>query len=136
LIDKKPTLIILIVVFFLNALVPFCYFWASSLSLIFLSAVFNGLAAGGLELGRINYIMKLAGKRRSHDYWAVDSTLMGIRGCIFPFVGVKLMQIWGIKPVFLLSFITMFAGAIFLVDIYRRERRNMNNEFQSGEVTS
>ena len=69
------------------------------------------------DLGSYNYIVGIAEKKEVQNFIGMHFTLMGIRGIIGPFVGVKLFQVIGLENTFLVSFILAIAGFFVLLKL-------------------
>ncbi len=120
--DVKSPFFLMLFAFLVTPLVPFLYFVSRSLLPVYVAAIVTGLNTGAFELGRLGINMKLSARNRVQSYFAVDNSLMGIRGCVFPYIGTALSQWITIKGVFFLSaFLTSFAAARFSRIIRRKK---------------
>jgi len=64
-------------------------------------------------LGRIAFVTRNFSTQRIQLYWGADSSFMRIRGVIFPFVGIALMYLLGMKIAFIIAFLIMlFSGGL------------------------
>ncbi len=125
-IDKRGPLRTRYLTILLLSFVPFFYFLANrfpdwGMGLIFVAAAFAGLASGGGELSRFNYIARLATRDKIQSYWGIDFTLMGIRGIIAPFVGIGLKNVLGIEGAFLVAFLLIFTGFVLMALFAKRQ---------------
>ena len=112
--DIKSPFFTMLFAFIVTPLIPFLYFVSKSLVPIYIASFLTGLNTGAFELGRLGINMKLAPKNRVQSYFGIDNSLMGIRGCVFPYIGTTLSSWITIKGVFLLSsFLTSFAAICF-----------------------
>ncbi len=116
----------------LVSLVPFIYFWATSVWMLLPAAVLSGITMGGVELSYFNSILRFAKAGRESHYQALHSFLLGIRGTIAPFCGAAIVSIFAagridVKYVFLVSMGLMLLGAgLQLVGVkhrYSQEQR-------------
>ena len=118
-IDKKGPLRARYLTIFLLSFVPFFYFLANRFpgagpGLIFVAAAFSGLAWGGAELSRFNYIISIAAQDKIQSYWGIDFTLMGVRGVFAPFVGIGLKELLGMGGAFMVAFLLIFTGFVLM----------------------
>ncbi len=123
LLSRKEPLSILLRVMFLAAFIPLFYAFAFNIWLIVFAFIFSGFIAGGLELARITYLTKIASEEKVQKYWGISYTLMGIRGVIFPFVGIGLSHILGIRGTFCLSFFLISLSLLLM----RKFVRSLNS---------
>jgi len=96
---KKEPLHGLEVAIIVLAFVPLAYAVAGDVKPIMLSAVCSGVAVAGLDLCRLAYITKCAPSGKVQSYVAIDTTLMGLRGLVAPFLGSVLAIAFGIRAV-------------------------------------
>ncbi len=125
-IDKRGPLRARYLTILLLSFVPFFYFLANLFPgegawIIFVAAIFFGLAWGGAELSRFNYIIKIASEDKIQSYWGIDFTLMGIRGVLAPFVGIALKEFLGMGGAFMVAFILIFTGFVLMALFARRQ---------------
>jgi len=113
-IHRKSPLRVLPFVFAVNALAPLLYAMAKGPGLVYAASFFTGIIAGGVELGRMNYLLDLASDDKTQSYWGIDFTVMGLRGIIAPFLGIALKQWLHIRVVFFLSFLMVAASACLI----------------------
>ncbi len=112
--DLKSPFLTMFLVFVLTPLVPLLYFISHSLAPVYMASIITGLTTGGFELGRLGINLRLASRNNLKAYFAIDSSLIGVRGCIFPYIGTVLASLITIKGVFLLSVIlTSFSAYRF-----------------------
>ncbi len=95
----------------------FLLYTFKSLPLLFLAAAFNGVAIAAWDLGSYNYIVGIAEKEEVQNFVGMHFTLMGVRGVIGPFVGVKLLQMMGMSNTFLVSFTLAIVGFFILLKL-------------------
>ena len=122
-IHRKEPLQILPTVFLVSSFVPLVHVFATGPHLLFLAAFFNGIIAGGVELGRMNYIIDLASDKKIQNYSGLNLTIMGCRGIVGSFVGIFLMRYVHIRVVFFLSFLTVLTSAWLIYRHYQWEQR-------------
>lgn len=87
-IDRQGGLWTLRLTFFIAAIVPLCYMVATQGWMLAPAFAAFGMASAGLDLGFVSTAMQLSGVRRLAEYSALQTTLLGVRGLIAPFVGV------------------------------------------------
>ena len=141
-IDKKGPLKARYLTIFLLSLVPFFYFLAyrfpdMGARIIFVAAVFFGLAWGGAELSRFNYIISIAAPDKIQSYWGIDFTLMGIRGIFAPFVGIGLERLLGMGGAFMVAFLLIFTGSILMALFAKSQSANHSlapSRFKPGAI--
>ncbi len=95
----------------------FLFYTFKSLPLLFLATALNGIAISAWDLSSYNYIMGIAEKKEVQNFIGMHFTLMGVRGIIGPFVGVKLLQVMGMSNTFLVSFTLAIAGFLVLLKL-------------------
>lgn len=128
-VDVKSPLKAVVVNVLLVSLVPFIYFWATSVWMLLPAAVLMGVTMGGVELSYFNSILYFAKEGRESHYQALHSFLLGIRGTIAPFCGAAMVSIFAagridVKYVFLVSMGLMLLGAgLQLVGVKHRYSR-------------
>ena len=72
--------------------VPFCYIWATSGWMLLPAFMVHGLISAGIDLAIISTAMELAGPGQVAEYSAVQSTIIGLRGMLGPFLGVLILR--------------------------------------------
>ena len=108
-IDRRGGLFVLRVICAISIITPLNYLWAQNLWMLLPSAIARGLGMAGFELGRISAGIQLAEPDRVTEYAAIQSTVVGLRGLVTPFVTIGMLRLGAShSAVFLLS-------AIFLV---------------------
>ncbi|MBE0478641.1 MFS transporter [Candidatus Aerophobetes bacterium] len=108
---KKPTYV-LAFVYILASLVPLFYYIERNIWFLAVASSLSGFTSGGLDLGRITYITRNYSIQKLPFYSGADTSFMGIRGIIFPFMGIGLMRLWGIKTAFLFAFLFMLVSGV------------------------
>lgn len=78
---------------FLAILVPFFYSWAFNVWWLAPAFIINGILASGIDLGLIMAGIELAGNDNVIEYSAVQTTVIGIRGLLAPFLTVGLLNL-------------------------------------------
>jgi len=104
----------------LLSLMPLIYAFADRFWVLYLASLSYGSAFTGLELLVAGSVISLSGGKDVSKYSAIHSTLLGVRGGIAPFLGIKLFHLLGFRMVFLLSFAGIFVGG-FLLYLWSRE---------------
>ncbi|MBE2193833.1 MAG: MFS transporter [Anaerolinea sp.] len=91
-IDRRGGLWTLRLTFLIAAIVPLSYMSATQGWMLAPAFAAFGMASAGLDLGFLSTAMQLSGVRRLAEYSALQTTLLGVRGLIAPFVGVFLLN--------------------------------------------
>jgi MFS family permease len=78
-------------IFLIGAAAPLSYIFASSGWMLAPAFAALGLVNAGMDLGALNTVMQLAPAERLGDYSALQTTVLGLRGLIAPFLGVWLV---------------------------------------------
>jgi len=99
--------------FMLSSLIPLLYSVSFNIWFIVLASIISGFNIG-TEVIRINYITKITKPENVQTYQGIDFSLMGLRGITAPFIGVKLMNLIGIRETLFVSFSIIFV-AFFLM---------------------
>jgi hypothetical protein len=74
-----------------------------------------GLVNAGMDLGAINTVMQLSPPERLGDYSALQTTALGLRGLIAPFLGVWLVSAgWSYEVTFGVGAVLVLLGAAML----------------------
>ena len=140
-IDKRGPLRTRYLTILILSFAPFFYFFAchfreAGLRLISIAAVLTGMASGGGELSRFNYMTRIASEDKIQSYWGIDFTLMGIRGVFAPFIGIGLKSLIGIEGTFVVSFFIIFISFILMVFFARKQQGKLREERRSNERSS
>lgn len=77
----------------LNILVPLVYFWAFDGWTIIPAFLAQGLVSAGIDIGLLSAGIALAQPGRVTEYYALQTTVIGIRGMIAPFVGTTMLAL-------------------------------------------
>ena len=108
-IDRRGGLFVIRAICAISIVTPLNYLWAQNLWMLLPSAIARGLGMAGFELGRISAGIQLAEPDRVTEYAAIQSTVVGLRGLVTPFLTIGMLRLGASHSVvFLLS-------AIFLV---------------------
>jgi MFS family permease len=100
------------IIFAINALVILPYIWATQSWMLLPAFIAAGLVIAGADLAIMVSVIELAGPERVSAYWAITSTISGVRGLLGPFVGSALVKFgWPYWAVFLLSAGLTLAGS-------------------------
>jgi predicted MFS family arabinose efflux permease len=78
--------------------VPFCYIWAFNAWTLLPAFIAHGIISAGMDLGVISTGIELAGPDQVIEYSALQSTIIGLRGVVGPFVGIWLMNLGLSQP--------------------------------------
>jgi len=85
-----------------------------------------GLVTAGADLAIMYSVIELAGAERVPSYWAVTSTVAGLRGLLGPLIGSVLVKMgWPFWTIFLLSVVLTLTGAAVL-SLVRKARYAVN----------
>ena len=114
------------------SLYPFTFFISSllevrvlSVAAVFVAYTFFGIAMSSVfitwNLGSIYF----AGQEDASMYQSVHVTLTGFRGLIVPPIGLVLMKVFGVSPVFIISFLAFLIAAYLS---YQQYLRNKNKD--------
>ena len=110
-IDRRGGLFVIRAICALSIVTPLNYLWAQNLWMLLPSAIARGLGMAGFELGRISAGIQLADPDRVTEYAAIQSTVVGLRGLVTPFVTIGLLRLGAShSAVFLLSAIFLVIG--------------------------
>ncbi|MHB1001210.1 MAG: MFS transporter [Armatimonadota bacterium] len=111
-VDARCPLTATMITVLINAMVPLCYYFASSVWMLIPASLLTGIMMGGMELAYFNSILLFAEDGKESRYQALHSFLFGLRGTIAPFVGVALVKAgMDIRTLFLLGTFMMLIGA-------------------------
>jgi MFS family permease len=77
----------------INIVVIVPYIWATGAWALLPSFIAAGVVYSGVDLGFINALMQLADPERVSEYTALQSTIIGLRGMVGPFLGVGLLSL-------------------------------------------
>ena len=110
-IDRRGGLFIIRAICAISIVTPLNYLWARNLWMLLPSAIARGLGMAGFELGRISAGIQLADPDRVTEYAAIQSTVVGLRGMVTPFVTIGLLRLGAShSAVFLLSAVLLVTG--------------------------
>jgi MFS family permease len=102
-------------VFVIGAAVPLSYLFATSGWMLAPAFAAMGLVNAGMDLGAINTVMQLSPPERLGDYSALQTTALGLRGLIAPFLGVWLVSAgWSYEVTFGVGAVLVLFGAAML----------------------
>ena len=103
-IDRRGGLFVIRTICAISIVTPLNYLWAQNLWMLLPSAIARGMGMAGFELGRISAGIQLADPDRVTEYAAIQSTVVGLRGLVTPFVTIGLLRLGAPhSAVFLLS---------------------------------
>jgi predicted MFS family arabinose efflux permease len=111
LVDRKPSLEALRVMYLLGGMTPLIYYVAWSPWVLLASVVTDSLVSVGLELVWMMAVIDVAGPQRTAQYVAIGATLAGVRGITGPLVGGLVIHSFGIHAVYLIAAILTFSAA-------------------------
>ncbi len=110
--DKYSIKRVMTLFYLIAAILPFLYLLSFSLPAIAIAFAVAGFAIAAIEMISVNLITHMTQPNLVSRYSAIHITLSGVRGGIFPFVGIGLINIVGIKMVFLISAMLIISAAI------------------------
>jgi len=112
-VDRRGGLWVLRANTLINLAIPLTYFFASSPWMLLPAFIVNGITIAGWDMGAINATIELADKERVTEYAALQSTMLGLRGMIMPFVAAGLLRAGlPVNGIFLIS-VVLIAGSWF-----------------------
>lgn len=89
-IDRLPARRVMLVSMILSAFLPISFLFAPSATFLLAGYAGNGFAAGGVDLGLLQLIVRSAPPGRTPQYTALVNAVAGARGVLAPFVGSAL----------------------------------------------
>jgi DHA1 family inner membrane transport protein len=92
-VDQRGGLWVLRANLVISAIVPLAYIFAGNAWGLLPAFAAQGIISAGMDLGVLNTCIKLADKGKVMEFAAVQSTVVGIRGMIGPFIGVWLVYV-------------------------------------------
>jgi len=105
------------------------FFATGSLTGIVIGAIFFGIATSGGEVAWSLWVTKFAPADRVADYMSVHTFFTGVRGCVAPFIGFYLIEIFRIHHLAWVSFSLMAVASLVLLT-----HRNSRPEERHGEA--
>jgi MFS family permease len=124
-VDRYNPMLLRMVVALLWSIYPLTLFLTKNIWLIYAACAVSGFAVAGSTLVWTLGTMYFARQEDVTLYMGIHTTLVGVRGLTAPFVGVWLMGIIGVQPVFLISFILMVISGVLMGDIGLKEHRRL-----------
>jgi predicted MFS family arabinose efflux permease len=117
-VDRKGPVRCLQVACLLNVVVVLPYIWVTEAWMLVPTFVASGLVGAAVDLALINAAIQLAGPGRIQEYSALQSTVIGVRGMLGPFLGVALLRVGaGASTVFAVAGAMALLAALLLVRI-------------------
>jgi MFS family permease len=92
-VDSRGGIFVMRVNLLIAAIVPFCYIFADSIWWLLPAFIAQGVISAGIDLGLLSTCIHLAETDKVIEYAAVQSTTIGMRGLIAPFIGVGLVAL-------------------------------------------
>ena len=118
LLDRKGPVRCLQIACLLNMIVVLPYIWVTQAWMLVPTFVASGLVGAAVDLALINAAIQLARGGRIQEYAALQSTVIGTRGMIGPFVGVALLRTGvGTSAVFAVAGAMALMGALLLLKV-------------------
>lgn len=110
-VDKRGGLWVLRVNTLVNLAIPLTYIFAQSPWMLLPAFIANGITIAGWDMGAINATIELADKEKVTEYAALQSTMLGLRGMIMPFVASGLLHTGvSINGIFMTSLVLIAAA--------------------------
>ena len=113
-VDRRPTLQVLRVVYVVGTVTPIVFYFARSPWLLTMTATTEGLMTSGLDMVWVICLMDAAGPRRTAQYVAISATLAGVRGVLCPLLGAVIIQVAGVRAVYLTAVVVMVVAIVML----------------------
>ncbi len=115
-VDRVSPLRVVLVNTLLGAVMPLNHIIATDVWMLLPMALVNGVVYAGIELSYFNSVMHFSTPETTARYQGVHSLLLGLRGCVAPFVGAVMAQGLqhsgrDVRWVFLVGMLLVFAGA-------------------------
>jgi MFS family permease len=102
-------------VFAIGAIVPLSYLLATTGWMLAPAFAATGLVNAGMDIGVLNTVMQLSKPERLGEYAALQTTVLGLRGLIAPFLGVWLVSAGlSFEMAFGLGAVLVLGGALVL----------------------
>jgi len=104
--------------------VPLTYLVATHAWMLVGMSVIAGFASAGMELSYLNSVLHYAARERISQYQSLFAGLMGIRGCIAPFIGASLVEsgVLSYGAVFAISALFALSGSLIQFISNKRQR--------------
>lgn len=120
LVDRRPSLEALRVMYLVGAATPLICWVAWSPWVLVASSVTDALLGIGLELVWLMVVIDVAGPSRAPQYVAISATLAGVRGVLGPLAGGLVIHGAGVHAVYLIAAALMLAAAWLVARAVRR----------------
>jgi MFS family permease len=121
-VDRVGALRCTALTFAIQAIAPFTYAFATTGWMLLPAFIGIGLVSAGADIGLVNSCIELADPERTGEYAAAQSTVIGVRGFVAPFLGVGLLAIGLPQPiVFAVAGGLAIAGAIVVNQVQRMQ---------------
>jgi len=106
---------------FLIALVPFIYFFSTSIIHIYIAALIHGFGAGLANPAWFSLFANNLAKGKKGWEWSIYSSSVGIGTAVAAFVGAQLASKFGFEPVFIIVGILALVGCGILLGLSKAE---------------
>jgi predicted MFS family arabinose efflux permease len=106
-VDRRPTLQVLRVVYVVGTATPLVFCFARAPWILTMTATTEGLMTSGLDMVWIMCLMDAAGPRRTAQYVAISATLAGVRGVLCPLLSAVIIQMAGVRAVYVTAAVVM-----------------------------
>lgn len=112
-VDRYGALRCIMLTFAIQAVAPLTYAFATAGWMLLPSFVAIGLVMAGGDIGFTNGCLELSEPDRTQEYAVAQSTIIGLRGFVAPFLGVGLLGLGVAQPiVFLLAALLALVAAV------------------------
>lgn len=120
LIDRYGSLRSTFLTFAISAVPPFTYAFASTGWMLLPAFIGIGLVSAGADISLVNSCLELSDPDHTQEYAVAQSTVIGLRGLVAPFLGVGLLALGVPQPiVFVISGLLALSSA-FVVSRIRK----------------
>jgi predicted MFS family arabinose efflux permease len=105
--DRHSVRDALMAVFFTGSFMPLIYIFSRNIYTLGIAQGISGFVAAALELAGYVVITRISSSREVPHYMAANVAAGGVRGMILPFAGTGLYTVFGARPVFIVSFVSI-----------------------------
>lgn len=106
------------------AIVPFVYFFATSVTHVYIGALIHGFGAGLANPAWFSLFANNLEKGKKGWEWSIYSSSVGIGTAIAAFVGSQLASKFGFTPVFIVVGILALVGCFILLGLTKAEMKD------------
>ncbi len=117
-VDSRGGIFVMRVNLLIAALIPFCYIFAENAWMLLPAFIAQGVISAGIDLGLLSTCIHLAESDKVVEYAAVQSTVIGVRGLIAPFIGVALVHLgMPVTAIFAIGTVLVLLGFVVALQI-------------------